>query len=73
MQAMYDVLRQLGVSPEFGCRSGQCGACQTTLVAGAVAYQTEPSSPLQGDEVLLCGALPAAPEGGEVARLALEL
>ena len=71
--SLLDFAEAHGFSPEFGCRSGQCGACKTTLVAGTVAYQTEPSSPLQGDEVLLCCALPAAPEGGEVARLALEL
>ena len=71
--SLLDFAEAHGFSPEFGCRSGQCGACKTTLVAGTVAYQTEPSSPLQDDEVLLCCALPAAPEGGEVARLALEL
>ncbi len=62
-----------GFSPEFGCRSGQCGACKTTLVAGAVAYQTEPSSPLQANEVLLCCAVPAAVDGEDVARLAVKL
>ena len=71
--SLLDFAEAHGFSPEFGCRSGQCGACKTTLVAGTVAYQTEPSSPLQDDEVLLCCALPAAAEGGEVARLALEL
>jgi ferredoxin-NADP reductase/predicted pyridoxine 5'-phosphate oxidase superfamily flavin-nucleotide-binding protein len=62
-----------GLSPEFGCRSGQCGACKTTLVAGTVAYQTQPSSPLDDDEVLLCCAVPAAAAGEEVAKLVLKL
>ena len=71
--SLLDFAEAHGFSPEFGCRSGQCGACKTTLVAGTVAYQTEPSSPLQDDEVLLCCALPAAIEDEEVVRLALKL
>jgi hypothetical protein len=71
--SLLDFAEAHGLSPEFGCRSGQCGACKTTLVAGAVVYQTEPSSPLQDDEVLLCCAVPARVEGEDVARLAVKL
>jgi ferredoxin/predicted pyridoxine 5'-phosphate oxidase superfamily flavin-nucleotide-binding protein len=71
--SLLDFAEAHGLNPEFGCRSGQCGACKTTLVAGPVVYQTEPSSPLQGDEVLLCCAVPARAEGEDVARLAVKL
>jgi ferredoxin-NADP reductase/predicted pyridoxine 5'-phosphate oxidase superfamily flavin-nucleotide-binding protein len=71
--SLLDFAEAHGFSPEFGCRSGQCGACKTTLVAGAVVYQTEPSSPLQDGEVLLCCAVPARVEGEDVARLAVKL
>jgi ferredoxin-NADP reductase/predicted pyridoxine 5'-phosphate oxidase superfamily flavin-nucleotide-binding protein len=71
--SLLDFAEAHGFSPEFGCRSGQCGACKTELVSGAVAYQTEPSSPLQDNEVLLCCAVPAKLEGEDVARLAVKL
>lgn len=71
--SLLDFAEAHGFSPEFGCRSGQCGACKTKLVAGSVAYQTEPSSPLLEDEVLLCCALPAAHDNEEIVRLALKL
>jgi len=62
-----------GLSPEFGCRSGQCGACKVGLLSGEVSYLTEPSSPLAAGEVLMCCAVPAAVTGEEVVKLVLEL
>ncbi|MEH6583572.1 MAG: 2Fe-2S iron-sulfur cluster-binding protein [Halioglobus sp.] len=62
-----------GLTPEYGCRSGQCGACKTSLLSGAVTYQSAPTSPLEENEVLLCCAVPALVEGEEVSRLAIKL
>jgi len=62
-----------GLTPEFGCRSGQCGACKTKLLAGKVSYQTEVSADLRDDEVLLCCAVPAAIDGEEVVHIKLEM
>ncbi|MFT5807496.1 MAG: ferredoxin-NADP reductase [Moritella dasanensis] len=62
-----------GFRPEFGCRSGQCGACKTKLLAGKVSYQTDISASLKDDEVLLCCAVPAAVSGEEVVNIKLEL
>lgn len=62
-----------GFTPEFGCRSGQCGACKATLISGEVAYHTESTAAVEEGEVLLCCAVPAAIEGDEVARLAIKL
>jgi ferredoxin-NADP reductase/predicted pyridoxine 5'-phosphate oxidase superfamily flavin-nucleotide-binding protein len=71
--SLLDFAEAHGFSPEFGCRSGQCGACKTRLVAGAVVYQTEPSSSLEEDEILLCCAVPAEVAGEDVVRLAIKL
>jgi len=62
-----------GLSPEYGCRSGQCGACKTTLLSGEVSYTQTVSVDLASDEVLLCCAEPAASEGGKVALISLQL
>jgi ferredoxin-NADP reductase/predicted pyridoxine 5'-phosphate oxidase superfamily flavin-nucleotide-binding protein len=62
-----------GFSPEFSCRSGQCGACKTTLVSGEVTYLTEHSAPVNENEVLLCCAVPAAVEDQDLVKLALKL
>ena len=70
---LLDFAESHGFTPEFGCRSGQCGACKTTLVSGKVAYQTEHPSHVDKDEVLLCCAVPAAIEGEEVVKLSLKL
>jgi len=70
---LLDFAESHGFTPEFGCRSGQCGACKTKLVSGKVAYQTEHPSAVEDDEVLLCCAVPAAVEGEEVVKLSLKL
>jgi ferredoxin-NADP reductase/predicted pyridoxine 5'-phosphate oxidase superfamily flavin-nucleotide-binding protein len=61
-----------GLTPEFGCRSGQCGACKVELVSGSVSYIAEPSSPLKKKEVLLCCAVPAAMAGQELVKIAIK-
>ena len=70
---LLDFAESHGFSPEYGCRSGQCGACKTKLLSGKVAYQSEHSSHVNDDEVLLCCAVPAAVEGEEVVRISLKL
>ena len=49
-----------GMTPEYGCRNGQCGACKTKLISGKVSYTQTVSAELSSDEVLLCCAVPAA-------------
>jgi len=50
----------LGIAPVFGCRSGICGTCATTLKQGAVEYLEEPIAALENGQVLLCCSTPAA-------------
>lgn len=71
--SLLDFAEAHGLTPEFGCRSGQCGACKTGLVSGAVSYLTEPSSPVNTNEVLLCCAVPAAMPGQDVVKISLKL
>ncbi len=62
-----------GLTPEFGCRSGQCGSCKTKLSEGQVSYQQEISVDLDADEILLCCAMPAASLTAEPVQLAITL
>ncbi|MEH6517172.1 MAG: pyridoxamine 5'-phosphate oxidase family protein [Halioglobus sp.] len=71
--SLLDFAEAHGFSPEFGCRSGQCGACKVGLDSGAVSYLTKPSVPLNDDEALLCCAVPAAVKGQDVVKITLKL
>lgn len=62
-----------GLTPEFGCRAGACGACKTRILAGEVAYIRDTSAEHADDEVLLCSAVPAAPAPGKAAALTLAI
>lgn len=62
-----------GLTPEYGCRSGQCGACKVKLLNGSVSYLQEKSSPLSKDEILLCCAVPAADTNNKITRLDIQL
>ncbi|BFM15442.1 hypothetical protein R50073_16250 [Maricurvus nonylphenolicus] len=62
-----------GFTPEYGCRSGQCGACKTRLRDGRVVQAGADVSLLAEDEVLLCCAKPAAREDGGLAQVTLIL
>ena len=66
-----------GLHPEYGCRSGQCGACKVKLLSGKVVYQQKISTALDKDEVLLCSAVPAActvnKTNNAIARLEIQI
>jgi ferredoxin len=62
-----------GLTPEYGCRSGQCGACKVRLLNGSVSYFQEKSSSLSKDEILLCCAVPAADTNNKITRLDIQL
>lgn len=47
-------LESQGVSVEFHCRDGHCGACRSTLISGSVNYSDFPMAYLKDDEILLC-------------------
>jgi ferredoxin-NADP reductase/predicted pyridoxine 5'-phosphate oxidase superfamily flavin-nucleotide-binding protein len=62
-----------GLTPAYGCRSGQCGACKVQLLDGQVAYQYKPDVVLEEGEVLLCCCVPAKTPDGQMARVSLAI
>ncbi|QCP52925.1 2Fe-2S iron-sulfur cluster binding domain-containing protein [Trinickia violacea] len=62
-----------GLTPEFGCRAGMCGACRTRIVEGAVAYREAPMFEVPAGEALICCAVPARAEKAGSERLMLDL
>lgn len=60
-----------GLAPAFSCREGTCGTCRTRLLKGAVTYVREPAAGVAADEVLICCAVPAEPDGEKQIQLAL--
>ena len=62
-----------GFTPEFSCRSGQCGMCKTKLISGAVTYPNGHSVTIAEDELLLCCAAPAAVEGELTPKVSIKL
>lgn len=50
-----------GLSLDFSCRAGICGACKSHLLVGEVVYFEEPLEELGDGEVLLCCSKPQGP------------
>ncbi|WP_085907861.1 2Fe-2S iron-sulfur cluster-binding protein [Kiloniella majae] len=61
--SLLQLAEENGISPDFSCRSGNCGACVTKLKSGAVSYPKGYSAEIADDEVLLCSAVPQKPVG----------
>ena len=70
---LLELAEQRGLSPAFSCREGNCGSCRTRLLAGAVTYLKEPTAEVTDDEVLICCAVPAKPDGDGEGRVQLDL
>ncbi|MFT5209206.1 MAG: ferredoxin-NADP reductase [Flavobacterium sp.] len=62
-----------GLTPDFSCRRGQCGACATTLISGKVTYTDDVEAYMNKDEILLCCASPAKNPNGELSTIKLAL
>ena len=58
--SLLELAESVGLSPDYGCRNGSCGACVSKLVSGAIAYPSKPSHEASSDEVVLCCARPRA-------------
>ncbi|AVJ29064.1 pyridoxamine 5'-phosphate oxidase family protein [Achromobacter spanius] len=71
--SLLDLAETRGLNPEFSCREGNCGTCRTKLIKGAVTYIKEPTAEVGEDEVLICCAVPAMPQGEEENRIQLAL
>ncbi|MCK5872166.1 MAG: 2Fe-2S iron-sulfur cluster binding domain-containing protein, partial [Methylococcales bacterium] len=62
-----------GLTPEYGCRKGECGACKVKLLSGSIVYKQSMSYVLDDNEILLCCAVPAVTENETVSCLEIEL
>ena len=62
-----------GLTPSYGCRSGQCGACKVTLSEGEVSHHGADTSNLKEQEVLLCCAKPVAIAGDKLPNVKIEI
>lgn len=71
--SLLELAEASGLEPEYSCRGGTCGTCRTRVVAGDVAYTTEPAFAVDDNEVLICCAVPAQPADGSQQRLVLDL
>jgi ferredoxin-NADP reductase len=50
-----------GIAVDSGCRAGGCGTCQTTILAGEVAYRQTPDFDPEPGTCLLCVCTPKTP------------
>jgi ferredoxin-NADP reductase/predicted pyridoxine 5'-phosphate oxidase superfamily flavin-nucleotide-binding protein len=62
-----------GLNPQYGCRSGQCGACKVKLLSGRVSYLYDVEVPLEIDETLTCCTVPASENGSDMVEVELGL
>lgn len=47
-----------GLTPEFSCRTGNCGACSTKLLSGNITYRGKPTADFDKNNILICCAVP---------------
>lgn len=62
-----------GLSPDFNCRSGSCGACAVKIVAGKVTYEHPPQAKVDSNVALICSAFPADQDASGTDRLILDV
>ncbi|WP_313440122.1 MOSC domain-containing protein [Novosphingobium sp.] len=58
--SLLDAAEAAGLSPDFGCRSGTCGACAAHVVEGRIEYAVPPGAEPPEGSILLCCARPAS-------------
>lgn len=55
--SLLQLAEKSGLTPDFGCRSGACGTCETKLLKGTIEGCMETD-----DTVLICCSQPASVE-----------
>jgi ferredoxin-NADP reductase/uncharacterized protein YcbX len=56
--SLLDLAEQAGLNLPANCRGGACGACAQTIQSGEVAYLLDPVTTPEGQQHLLCCAVP---------------
>ncbi len=57
--SLLEFAEKKGLTPAYGCRSGNCGACACKLISGEISYNQETNFETQDREILICCAKPA--------------
>jgi ferredoxin-NADP reductase/predicted pyridoxine 5'-phosphate oxidase superfamily flavin-nucleotide-binding protein len=60
---LLELAEDRGLSPSYGCRSGNCGTCSIKILKGTVVYLSEPSFPVPMGEALICCSIPGQAPG----------
>jgi ferredoxin len=56
--SLLELAEACDVPVRWSCRTGVCQSCETTLIAGQVAYTPEPVEPPPDGSVLICCSAP---------------
>ncbi|GAA3935618.1 pyridoxamine 5'-phosphate oxidase family protein [Litoribacillus peritrichatus] len=68
-----DFAESHGLTPEFGCRTGQCGSCKAVVKAGHLVHTQEPGVELNANEALLCCAVPSELDDKPMPEVVIEI
>lgn len=71
--SLLDLAEARGLTPDFSCRTGNCGVCATKIIEGKVTYDRQPQAEITENTALVCCAVPAAFNAGGTPRLILDL
>lgn len=70
---LLELAESRGLTPEYSCRSGNCGSCAVRVLSGEVTYTQLPRARIGADQALICCAFPAASQSGQKEALVLEI
>ncbi|GHB93892.1 2Fe-2S iron-sulfur cluster-binding protein [Cerasicoccus arenae] len=56
--SLLDFAEAHGLDLDFGCRVGNCTACQQKLISGEVEYQFDHGAVADEGKILLCCSIP---------------
>ncbi len=59
--SLLDLAERRGIAIEAGCRTGNCGSCETRLVSGEIRYERKPDFEISSGSCLLCVGIPVSP------------
>ncbi|EOX4423222.1 class I ribonucleotide reductase maintenance protein YfaE [Vibrio alginolyticus] len=51
---LLETMENAGLSPEYNCRDGHCGACRCNLVSGEIEYIGFAMAYTEGNQILPC-------------------
>ncbi len=71
--SILDLAEDVGLKPDYGCRSAMCGACAVKVLEGEVEYLRETLAEPEPGTALICKAHVKAPPGGGPRRIVLDL